>query len=211
MSTILPLFPLQLVVFPDEKLNLHIFEPRYKQLIVECEKENKTFGIPYVVDNQPKNIGTEVELIAIKKIYPDGKMDVNTRGKGLFKIKEFHKRLDNRLYPGGEVERIDTDLNGDIVFYSKIRDMIAELYNFMHIDKEPPNLTNGFTSFDIAHKIGLSNDQEYELLTIASEELRQEYLINHLESFLPAVKEMENLRKKIQMNGHFKNVIPPSL
>lgn len=211
MSVILPLFPLQLVVFPGEKLNLHIFEPRYKQLIVECEKENKSFGIPYVVDNKPKKIGTEVELIAIKKIYPDGKMDINTRGKGLFKIKEFHRQLDNRLYPGGEIERIDTDLKGDIVLYSKIRDMISELYNFMHIDKEPPDLNDGFTSFDIAHKMGLSNDQEYELLTMESEEIRQEYLINHLEKFLPAVKEMENLRKKIQMNGHFKNVIPPSL
>lgn len=81
----------------------------------------------------------------------------------------------------------------------------------MHIDKDPPDLNNGFTCFDIAHKIGLASQQEYELLTLETEELRQEYLINHLDKFIPAVKEMENLRKKIQMNGHFKNVIPPSL
>lgn len=211
MSSILPLFPLQLVVFPGEQLNLHIFEPRYKQLIIECEKEGRSFGIPYVEDNKPKLIGTEVELVAIKKTYPDGKMDVSTLGKGKFKIQNFYKRLENRLYPGGEIERLDTDLNGDIVFYSKIRDMIAELYTFMHIDKDPPDLSEGFTCFDIAHKIGLASHQEYELLTMNSEELRQEYLINHLEKFIPAVKEMENLRKKIQMNGHFKNVIPPSL
>lgn len=211
MSSILPLFPLQLVVFPGENLNLHIFEPRYKQLIVECENEKKTFGIPYVEDNKPKNIGTEVELIAIRKKYPDGKMDVSARGKGIFKIQNFYKRQENRLYPGGEVIRMDTDLSGDIVLYSKIRDKIAELYRFMKIDKDPPDLSAGFTCFDIAHKIGLSTFQEYELLIAKTELDRQEYLINHLEKFLPAVKEMENLRKKIQMNGHFKNVIPPTL
>lgn len=211
MSSILPLFPLQLVVFPGEHLNLHIFEPRYKQLIIECEKEGRSFGIPYVEDNKPKLIGTEMELVAIKKTYPDGKMDVSTIGKGKFKIQNFYKRLENRLYPGGEIVRLDTDLEGDIVLYSKIRDMIAELYTFMHIDKDPPDLSEGFTCFDIAHKIGLASQQEYELLTIEAEEMRQEYLISHLEKFIPAVKEMENLRKKIQMNGHFKNVIPPSL
>jgi len=211
MSTILPLFPLQLVIFPGEDLNLHIFEPRYKQLIVECENENKTFGIPFVEDNKPKKIGTEVELIAIRKKYPDGKMDISTRGKGIFKIQNFYKRQENRLYPGGEVIRMDVDLSGDIVLYSKIRDMIAALYKFMKIEKDPPNLSEGFLCFDIAHKIGLSPIQEYELLTTKTELERQEYLINHLEKFLPAVKEMENLRKKIQMNGHFKNVIPPSL
>ena len=211
MSSILPLFPLQLVVFPGEKLNLHIFEPRYKQLIIECENDNKTFGIPFVENNKPKLIGTEVEIIAIKKKYPDGKMDICTVGKGKIKIQNFYKRLENRLYPGGEVIRMETDLSGDIVQYSKIRDMIADLYNFMHIDKEPPDLSAGFTCFDIAHKVGLSNFQEYELLTFDSELLRQEFLVSHLQRFLPAVKQMENLRKKIQMNGHFKNVIPPSL
>lgn len=211
MSVIIPLFPLQLVAFPGEKLNLHIFEPRYKQLIIECEKENKTFGIPYVEDNKPKLIGTEVELIAIRKKYPDGKMDISTKGVGLFKIQNFYKMLENRLYPGGEIVRIPTDLDGDIVLYSKIRDMIAELYSFMQIDKDPPDLSEGFTCFDIAHKIGLSNFQEHELLSLKAEEQRQEYLIDHMERFIPAVKEMENLRKKIQMNGHFKNVIPPSL
>ncbi len=211
MSSILPLFPLQLVAFPGEKLNLHIFEPRYKQLIIECEKDNKPFGIPYVEDNKPKPIGTEVELLAIRKIYPDGKMDISTIGKSTFKIQNFYKRLENRLYPGGEIIRQEIDLEGDIVLYSKIRDKIAELYSFMHIDKDPPDLNDGFTCFDIAHKIGLASQQEYELLTLETEELRQEYLINHLDKFIPAVKEMENLRKKIQMNGHFKNVIPPSL
>lgn len=211
MSIILPLFPLQLVAFPGEKLNLHIFEPRYKQLILECENENKTFGIPYVENNKPMLIATEVELVAIRKKYPDGKMDISTKGIGLFKIQNFSKMLENRLYPGGEVKRISLDLNGDIVLYSKIRDMIAELYSFMQIDKDPPDLSQGFHCFSIAHKVGLSNFQEYELLKLKTEVQRQEYLINHMERFIPAVKEMENLRKKIQMNGHFKNVIPPSL
>ena len=58
----LPLFPLNLIVFPHEDLNLHIFEPRYRQLINECLDEKKTFGIPAFVNNKLLGYGTEVEV-----------------------------------------------------------------------------------------------------------------------------------------------------
>ena len=64
----LPLFPLQLVVYPGEKLNLHIFEPRYKQLIQECQEQGTTFGIPAFIDSEIMSIGTEIELLKIEKI-----------------------------------------------------------------------------------------------------------------------------------------------
>ena len=66
MTDFLPLFPLKLVAFPGEELNLHIFEPRYKQLIRECEQNGTTFGIPTFLDNKVLDFGTEIELI--KKI-----------------------------------------------------------------------------------------------------------------------------------------------
>jgi ATP-dependent Lon protease len=57
MPRLLPLFPLNLVVFPHEKLNLHIFEPRYRQLVRDCLEQNLTFGIPPFLDNYPQRAG----------------------------------------------------------------------------------------------------------------------------------------------------------
>ena len=80
MTNFVPIFPLAIVVYPGEQLNLHIFEPRYKQLITECFAEAKPFGIPTVLNNAVSEIGTLVQVSEIVKIYEDGKMDVRTEG-----------------------------------------------------------------------------------------------------------------------------------
>ena len=84
MTNFIPIFPLSVIVFPGENLNLHIFEPRYKQLITECFEQKKPFGIPAVVDKELKELGTLVEVSEIRKVYDDGKMDITTRGVKVF-------------------------------------------------------------------------------------------------------------------------------
>ena len=113
MTTFLPIFPLQLVVYPREDLNLHIFEPRYKQLIKECEEEGKTFGLPAYIDGKVKEIGTELELVSIEKTYPKGEMDIKTRGVGLFKIIKRYRKAPGKLYGGADIERFDFTVEGD--------------------------------------------------------------------------------------------------
>ena len=89
----IPLFPLGLVAFPGEKLNLHIFEPRYKQLIVDAKEEGFEFGIVPVVNRKPINVGTCVRLLSIEHIYPDGKMDIKTMGTKVFKLRDFYGKM----------------------------------------------------------------------------------------------------------------------
>ena len=88
MPKFLPVFPLSLVAFPGERLNLHIFEPRYKQLIQDCQDEGKTFGIPAYIDDHLNEFGTEMELTSIEKVYEDGSMDIKTRGVQVFRVLE---------------------------------------------------------------------------------------------------------------------------
>jgi len=76
MTNFIPIFPLALVVYPGEKLNLHIFEPRYKLLIAECFHAKKSFGIPVVLNNKLADKGTLMEITEISKVYDDGKMDI---------------------------------------------------------------------------------------------------------------------------------------
>jgi ATP-dependent Lon protease len=207
----LPLFPLGLVAFPDEKLNLHIFEPRYKQLVMECHAEDKTFGIPPVIDSKPISIGTEMRIVDISHIYADGKMDIKSVGVNKFYLNEFHAIADEKLYPEGEVDIIVDKNATDIILQSRVVNLIEQLYTIMKMDIPVPIVSNDFRIYTIAHKIGLNMEQEIELLKIHSEIGRLEYVENHLVDFIPVVLEMENLRKKIQMNGHFKNVIPPDI
>ena len=79
MTNFIPLFPLNIVVYPGEHLNLHIFEPRYKQLIMECHVAKKQFGIPAVIENKMQEYGSVVEIIEVSKIYDNGEMDIKTR------------------------------------------------------------------------------------------------------------------------------------
>ena len=75
----LPLFPLNVVAFPGEQLNLHIFEPRYKQLIAEIAQTNGTFGIPLFVNGRVAEYGTEMQLTNIEKVHPNGEIDIKTK------------------------------------------------------------------------------------------------------------------------------------
>ena len=210
MTTFIPIFPLQLVVYPRENLNLHIFEPRYKQLIKECEEEGKTFGIPAYIDGQIKQIGTELELVAVEKTYPKGEMDVITKGIGLFKIVKRYRKAPEKLYGAADIERLDFTLEGDTLMNEKILEKIAELFELLHIDKSLPEDANQLLTYEIAHHVGFSLEQEYEFLGITSELERQSYLFKHLRRIIPVVKEMERLRERVKMNGHFKNIVPPS-
>jgi hypothetical protein len=211
MSVILPLFPLRLVVFPGEDLNLHIFEPRYKQLINECHERGTTFGIPAYIDNNIQPIGTEIELVNIDKRYDDGKMDVRTRGTGIFKVLEFFMKMENRLYTGAEIERLSFDSDGDFLKNEQILERLGELYDILQIRKPIPEHSPAFNTYQIAHLVGFTLEQEYAFLCIPEELRRQDYMLTHLDRLLPMAKEMEQLRRKVQMNGHFKNVIPPEV
>ena len=84
MTNFIPIFPLGIVVYPGEALNLHIFEPRYKQLITECFAEKKPFGIPSIIESRLQDFGTMVSVDEISKVHDDGEMDIKTHGQKFF-------------------------------------------------------------------------------------------------------------------------------
>ena len=211
MSRFLPLFPLGLVVFPYENLNLHIFEPRYIELINECKNEGKTFGIPPFFNKKMSYIGTEVEVVKIAKRYPDGRLDIKTRGVGLFEINEFHQKVDNKLYAGATVTTVEFTSEGDVMTSIKILDILRELYEVMRVKKAVPDDPATLSTYQIAHHVGFSSNQEIAFLKTTDEKARQQMMLTHLEHMLPIVKETENLRERVRMNGHFKDLIPPDI
>ena len=201
----LPLFPLNLVVFPHEALNLHIFEPRYRQLVNECIEEKKTFGIPAFVNNKLLGYGTEVEVSQLSKRYGDGRMDVMTKGLRIFRIVDLQNPVKGKLYAGGEVVFIENeDLTEEINPY--LLSLVEKLYSLLKVKVDYDQPEYAPFSYRIIHKIGVSVAEEYELLLMPTEKQRQQRLIEHLELINPIVAEVERTKERIAMNGHFKEL-----
>ena len=206
MTYRLALFPLQTVVFPGEKIPLHIFEDRYKQLISDCEISGKTFGMAVYL-NKRLEYGTEVELEHVVQSYESGAKDVICKGLRTFRIRDFKNQENGKFYAGGDVEFLQNLDDGDEVQKKQLFDLIRELY--IHLEVPGPKLVfRDFQSFTLAHKIGLSLQQEYTLLKLPSEKQRQAFLINHLTITIPIVQEMNRTRNVIELNGHFRNYDP---
>lgn len=206
MTNFIPIFPLSIIVFPGENLNLHIFEPRYKQLITECFEQKKPFGIPAVVNKELKDLGTLVEVTAIKKLYEDGKMDITTRGVKVFRLLELVKEVPQKLYSGAIVTYPDDTDDGKRELMQKVVKGIKELHRLLEVSKDFKKPEDELKAFDVAHHMGLNIEEEYELLGLFHEAQRQEYLKRHLGKIIPMLSEMENLKDKIKLNGHFRNL-----
>ena len=206
MTSRLALFPLKTVVFPGESLPLHVFEERYKQLITDCEESGMTFGIPVYIDKKLE-YGTEMKLVRVAKSYSSGAKDILCKGLRVFRIKDFDSENENRPYAGGDVEFIEDDREPDEVQKKQLLDLISELY--VHLEVPMPVLEyNTFDSYTLAHKIGLSLLQEYNLLRLNSEKERQAFLINHLCITIPIVQELNRTKNIIELNGNFRNYDP---
>ena len=209
MARYLPLFPLRIVVFPGEKLNLHVFEPRYKQLVLECVAQEKTFGIPTYIQSGVGAYGTEMKILNIEKKYDNGEMDIRTKGLKVFKILHLDKMAPGRLYAGGEVEDVAYTEDEDILTKLKITEYLKILYESLGVSKLFEELPGNFRSFDVGHHLGLTLEQEYALLQLQHEAERQEAILQHLQHIMPVVQETERLKDRVRLNGHFKNLLPP--
>ena len=206
MTNFIPIFPLSIVVYPGEQLNLHIFEPRYKQLITECIEQKKPFGIPTVIDQRMQDIGSLVEIVEVSKQYDNGEMDIKTRGTRVFCVLEVIKEVPNKLYSGAIVNYPSTKEKGLPELMLKVISTIRELHQVLKVNKDFSRPDEELRSFDVAHHIGLSLEEEYELLGLFDEKQRQEYLKRFLAKVIPMLASMELLREKIKLNGHFKNL-----
>tara|TARA_R110002051_G_scaffold104749_3_gene177545 strand:+ start:1700 stop:2338 length:639 start_codon:yes stop_codon:yes gene_type:complete len=202
----IPLFPLQSIFFPGETVPLHIFEERYKQLIADCRGEANTFGIPVFINNKME-YGVEVQLVEVVNTYDTGEMDIVCVARQVFKLLAFEKNMPGKLYAGGIVKLLDYDYEASLEKRQTIIKGIHQLYNMMEINYKELNVDT-FNSFTLAHKIGLSFEQEYQLLQIPKENDRLNFISLHLTATITVLSEVERTRKIIELNGHFKNFDP---
>src|SRR5579871_941288 len=199
MTNFIPVFPLGIVVYPGESLNLHIFEPPYKQLVNECHAEGKPFGIPTVIDNKLNEMGTLVRITEMVNVYDNGEMDIKTQGLRVFRVLEMIKSVPDKLYSGAIVNYPDNlEGPGKPELMEKVVNALRELHRLLNITKEFHRPDAELVSYDVAHHAGMSLEEEYELLGLLREEQRQEYLKRHLAKVMPVIASMENLKEKVK-------------
>lgn len=206
MTNFIPIFPLGIVVYPGESLNLHIFEPRYRQLINECYTGGKPFGIPTVIDNRVQDYGTVVRIKEITAVQDNGEMDIKTEGEKVFRVLEVIKEIPDKLYSGAIVNYPANHEVGSAEVMRRLLNSVKELYKLLKVEKDFKKAEEQLNSYDLAHHVGFSLQEEYEFLNLMHERQRQEYLKRHLTKVIPLVAEMENLKEKVKLNGHFKNL-----
>jgi len=200
-ARLIPLFPLQVVVFPRTRLPLHIFEDRYKQMVGEAIRENSEFGIVLAKDDGIVNAGCTVSVEKVVHMYPDGRMDILTRGVRRFEIESLDEEAE---FLRGQVTYFDDDdispVPGDL------RDSaIAQFQNLREVisaqGRGEPDLEDPQLSFQLAQ--GLPDlDFLDTLLRRRSEASRLKELNQYLADFIPRQRAIERVRLAAPTNGH---------
>lgn len=209
MATIdsLPLFPLGLVLYPNEHMPLHIFEERYKDLTRYCLNHDVPFGIVLVDDGAIASVGTTARIQDITNRYEDGRLDVLVLGEERFAIDEVY---DEKSYYTADVTlRPDDESPPDLSLKERAITQHMKLLELAGRTVRPdlyqdvPHL-----SYVLAQNAGLDDDQKQHVLQLDSENERISYLVDHFQELIPQVERQGSLQRKIRSNGHFKDFPP---
>ncbi|MBC8045906.1 MAG: LON peptidase substrate-binding domain-containing protein [Fimbriimonadaceae bacterium] len=209
LQKFIPIFPLSLVAYPGEKMNLHIFEPRYKQLIKECVDEEKTFAIPVIDKNAILEYGTEMKINSVEKTYDEGEMDIKVEGLQVVRVLEVIKEVPDKLYSGAVVSVMENIEDHHSKTKFELEELALELFKLLDIKEDVVKEGFTFKSFKLAHYVGFNLLEEFELLRHPRETARQKLIIEHIKKILPAVKQVAEIREKAKLNGHFRMEYPP--
>ena len=201
MSTLLPLFPLDLVLLPGTPLPLHIFEPRYREMISECLDRSQHFGVLRGKEQELAEIGCTAEILTVTKKYEDGRMDIVTEGRARFEVLQLNQE---RSFLQGEViylhDELGTASQEEIAQVLKLH---GEIMTLAGAEPERSSEVNeGQLSFHLAGSLPLDLDFKQSLLGMKSEAERLRAIISFFENILPTMRRTVHVRRKAGGNGH---------
>ena len=200
MSKLLPLFPLDIVLLPGAPLPLHVFEPRYKEMIGECLAGDKLFGIVRAKDEGVADIGCTAEILEVIKKYPDGRMDIATAGRRRFEVMEMNQ---GRTFLQAEVLYLDDEPgNATPQDIKTAVQLHTELLGYVTESVDPSYDVTSQLSYHLAGSLPLDLDFKQTLLTMKSEAERMPALVSYFQAIVPALRRTAMARKLAGGNGH---------
>lgn len=196
---LLPLFPLEIVVFPGAPLPLHIFEPRYKEMIGECLSQNRAFGMVRAKENAVSAIGCSATILEVIKKYDDGRMDIAAEGAQRFEIIQVNQE---RSFLQAEVAFFEDEPS---VVSKSAADSVVQLHEQLfavlgrtvEVERDA-----AYLSFRLAQDLPVDLDFKQTLLEMKSEAERVEILTEYYRATIPKIENSLRVRQRASGNGH---------
>ena len=197
----LPLFPLGVVLLPGEPVPLHIFEPRYKEMVRVCIDGDRPFGVVYASEARLAEVGCTATIERVAARYDDGRLDVVAVGEARFRVAAIHR---DRPYLTADVEPVTDATDADdlvarqaaIARHMKLLELAGETPRPQRYDRDLP------ASFVIGRNAGLDLAAKQELLEMDREDARVRFLSAHLGALLKRLKKARDLRDLARGDGH---------
>jgi len=204
MHDYLPLFPLDVLFFPEMLLPLHIFEERYKEMIGECLQGRSPFGVLYAHDDRVEMIGCTAEISQVIKRYPDGRIDLVALGQKRFQVSFFDSE---KAYLRASIELLPDSAGDDEPSEKQARqalELFTQACKLMGRDNpEEFSRESSFRglAFKLAASLQLHNEIRQRILEARSEDQRLEELTQHLSDLIPRLTEKHKSAKQAGSNG----------
>jgi Lon protease-like protein len=197
--SLLPLFPLEIVVFPSAPLPLHIFEPRYKEMIGECLAQDRPFGMVRAKENALSAIGCSARIVTVIRKYEDGRLDIAAEGAQRFEIIQVNQE---RPFLQAEVAFFEDETstiskNAADAVIQLHKQLFAVLGQTVEIERDAD-----FLSFHLAQDLPVDLDFKQTLLEMKSEAERIETLTEYYRATIPKIETSLRVRQRASGNGH---------
>jgi Lon protease-like protein len=197
--TELGLFPLPLVLLPTERVPLHIFEERYRELIGECLDSGEDFGLVYADDDGVRDVGTRASVTEVLSRLPDGRMDILVEGGARFRLFELTTGRSFRTALVSPVEDDDDPASADLIdsalgLFERLRELTGS-------DVDVPDPLVSQLSYALAGLVELPSAEKLQLLTDLSERSRMGQLCDLLENAVSTARRVRAAAERAAMNG----------
>jgi hypothetical protein len=189
----IPVFPLAILPLPGELVPLHIFEPRYRQLLQDAEIHDIHFGIYFSHDINAQKIGALMKLESIIKRYPGGETDIIVKCEDVFSMDLLLRTYKTKLYPGGNVRL------WNIVMDSSPGAELCELFREYLKRRNIGQQVAMVNLFEIANELGLDTSDRYKFLVIP-EAKREAFLANRIRFQLQILEREERSKDNFHLN-----------
>jgi Lon protease-like protein len=193
-----PLFPLGLVLLPQELVPLHIFEERYKLMIGECLEEGREFGILWLSDDGLKQVGCSARITRVLERFDDGRMNILVEGAEPFRLL---RRVEDLPYPAGDVELLGDVDAGDATAAERARVRYADLVEEVTEKRPAADELSRLDAYGMAATLDVALEAKQQLLELRSERGRLERLDSLFAEALERIRLAERAAERASRNG----------
>ena len=189
----IPMFPLAILPLPGELVPLHIFEPRYRELLSDAENHDISFGIYFSHEINTEKIGSLMKLESIIKRYPTGESDIIVKCEDNFSLDMLLRNYKSKLYPGGDVRHWKSERN--VFPHQRVYESFLDYLRLRNIShhQDPFNL------YEIANELTLDVNDRYRFLT-SDDEKKETFLQNRIKFQIHLLQEEERSKDSYHLN-----------